>query len=299
MTLSKPDFDFSKYVEVPDAWIENALNIPKTVQKKPKVIPMRRIVTAASIVLVAVMGITLYFLFGNKAPIPVAPKQTVATEVQSVDMTDATSPTDHSSIQNTDRTVNYQAATSSQTITPTSATQSATDNRAIIVTPTSSPTNGATAVPVPTISPASEPPQDVPTNVLRPVPTQQPITDPTTAPSPASAPITEKTTQAYIPDIKTLSLVLPFAEAVTASEDADGTLYCCVYDSAGNPLGDSDLYSRSHWIDVTTVSSGYASDSVEYRYSVEYDANQVPDNRFTYKIYLRNGTVLKTGTVEG
>ena len=64
--MSRPDFDFSKYVEVPDAWVENALKIPDTAKNQPKALPIRRYVTAASIVLVIALGISVYFLFGNK-----------------------------------------------------------------------------------------------------------------------------------------------------------------------------------------------------------------------------------------
>ncbi len=71
--MSRPDFDFSKYVEVPDTWIENALKIPDTVKNQPKALPIRRYVTAASIVLVIALGISVYFLFGNKSPISIAP----------------------------------------------------------------------------------------------------------------------------------------------------------------------------------------------------------------------------------
>ena len=80
-----------------------------------------------------------------------------------------------------------------------------------------------------------------------------------------------------------------------AAEDSDDTLYCCIYDSTGNPLGDPDLYSREHWLKVR--SGGYQSQEVEYHYTVDYDANDVPDGGFTYRIYLSSGTVLKEGAV--
>ncbi len=90
MTLSKPDFDFSKHVEVPDAWIENALKIPDTAQSAPKVTPFpRRMVAAAGIVLVTVLGVSAYFLFGNKNPIPTAPALPEA---------DTVAPTENSSV---------------------------------------------------------------------------------------------------------------------------------------------------------------------------------------------------------
>lgn len=298
MTLSRPDFDFSKYVEVPDQWIENALNIPNTVQEKPKIIPIRHYVTAASIVLVVTLGISVYFLFGNKSPIPVAQNPTAAaTEAQPIDATDATFPTEQNTVQSTDSTVNNQVATSSQAIPTTPATQVTTDSRGNVIPSPTQTNDQPTVAPAPSVTtaPSTEPPRDTPTNALRPSPTQKPVAHPTTAPT--AAPITEKPTQAYTPDIRTLRLDLPIIDTATVSEDSDSNLFCCVYDSAGNLLGDSDLYSRSHLVNIN--SGGYQSEGVVYNYAVDYDANKVPDNRFTYKVYLRNGTVVLQGTVKG
>lgn len=298
MTLSRPDFDFSKYVEVPDQWIENALNIPNTVQKQPKIIPFRRYITAASIVLVVTLGISIYFLFGNKNPIPVAPKQTAATEAQSIDTTDATFPTEQNTVQSTDSTVNNQVATASQAIPTTPATQVTTDSRGNIIPSPTQTNDQPTVAPSPSVTtaPSTEPPQDTPTDAPRPTPPQKPVAHPTTAPTAAS--VTEKPTQAYTPDIRTLRLALRAELPTVAEADEDGgTLFCCVYDSSGNLLGDSDLYSRSHLVDIN--SGGYQSDGVVYNYAINYDANKVPDNRFTYKVYLRNGTVVLQGTLEG
>ena len=296
--MSRPDFDFSKYVEVPDQWIENALNIPNTVQEKPKIIPIRHYVTAASIVLVVTLGISVYFLFGNKSPIPVAQNPTAAaTEAQPIDATDATFPTEQNTVQSTDSTVNNQVATSSQAIPTTPATQVTTDSRGNVIPSPTQTNDHPTVAPAPsaTTAPSTEPPQDKPTDALRPSPTQKPVAHPTTAPT--VAPITEKPTQAYTPDIRTLRLDLPIIDTATVSEDSDSNLFCCVYDSAGNLLGDSDLYSRSHLVNIN--SGGYQSEGVVYNYAVDYDANKVPDNRFTYKVYLRNGTVVLQGTVKG
>ena len=274
--------------------------VPSKAAKPSPILPFRNprmMATAASIVLVITLGISVYFLFGNKNPIPVAPKQPVSTEAQSIDATDVTFPTAQNTVQSTDSTVNDQVAKSSQVIPTTPATQPMTDSRGNVIPSPTQTNDQPTVAPAPSVTtaPSTEPPRDTPTNALRPSPTQKPVAHPTTAPT--AAPITEKPTQAYTPDIRTLRLDLPIIDAATVSEDSDSNLFCCVYDSSGNLLGDSDLYSRSHLVNIN--SGGYQSDGVVYNYAINYDANKVPDNRFTYKVYLRNGTVVLQGTVKG
>lgn len=295
MTLSKPDFDFSKVVDVPNAWIENALNIPNTPHKTPKVIPLRRYIAAASIVLVAALSVRIYFLFGNKNPISVSENEYDAmTEAASDEPAFTAAPTDAAVADSTGNAAKDPPASTAPTLL---SAQLSTDNRGIITAPTHSseaPVDASSAVP-PTSAANTAPAS--PPDELRSSPTH-PAPKPTDHPEvPTAAPVTEKPTQAYAPDIKTLRLSLR-AEAPTVAEanEDDAALFCCVYDSNGNPLGDSDLFSSGHRVDI---SSSYQSDGVVYNYSVEYDANQVPDNRFTYKVYLKNGTVLQEGTVEG
>ena len=297
--MRKSDFDFKQYVEVPEEWIEKALAIPDAAPQKPKVIPMRRYVAAASVVLIAVTSVTVYFLFRNKVPIPIAQNPTVSTaETTSEETAVPTRPCEQNPTFNTDGTVNDQTSTSSQAIPTQPATQIMTDSGRQIVIPTSAATiSDPTEAPSSAVTapPSTEPPQSPYTDT----PTQKPVINPTTVPPPTSAPVTQKPTT-YQPKIKTLKVYLPIIAEFAASDDEDDTVYCCVYDSSGNPLGDRNLYSNSHCVDIMPMPSGESYESQSpYCYTVEYDANRVPDNRFTYKLYLRNGTVLYEGTVKG
>lgn len=353
MTLRKDTFDFSKYLKVPDEWIENALAVPETVQQKPKAVPFpRRYITAAGIVLVAVLGVTVYFLFGNKNVIPVKPVSTgpaiqTATQIATENGTTAEMPT---AICTHAATENNRHKPSEKPTQP--ATQIATDSMGrITVIPMTEPTNAGTdAAVLPTQPLATTPPTEyrepdhpAQTATERPhrqptrEPTEKPLTQPTRKPAvkpttpakpteaqrptqhlsvkpttspkpteaqrptqkPTSAPVTEKPTHPSAPDVKTVEVILPIREAVTAAESDDDTLYCCVYDSKGRLLGDSDLYSRSHWVSIRDAAEvvGYQSDVPCYYYAVDYDANQMSDVHFSYKIYLRDGTVIEEGTV--
>lgn len=280
--MSKPDFDFSKYVEVPESWIENALNIPNTVNSQPKAFPVRRIVAAASIVLVAVLGVSLYFLFGNKSPIPVAPiKPTDSAQT----MTE-TASVDTESVTLTER-MTTSATTPPSAPSTSAATQIATDSEGeiIVITTITTRTEHTPSDATP-ISPAT-------TQAPAVTPSEEPAVPPTQAATEISVPTAPTPTE---PNIRTLELNLRLSEMIaTVAEDGDSTLYCCIYDSAGNPIGDPDLYSRGHLLDIRP--DGYQSQEVIYHYSVDYDANTVPDGGFTYRIYLSSGTVLNKGTI--
>ena len=80
--MKKPDLNFSKHVAVPDEWIEKALAIPSSCAspaappRRPRVffLGSRRLIAAASIVLVAALSVSGYFLIRNiRGPSAVAP----------------------------------------------------------------------------------------------------------------------------------------------------------------------------------------------------------------------------------
>ena len=302
MTLSRPDFDFSKYVEVPDQWIENALNIPNTVQEKPKIIPIRHYVTAASIVLVVTLGISVYFLFGNKSPIPVAQNPTAAaTEAQPIDATDATFPTEQNTVQSTDSTVNNQVATSSQAIPTTPATQVTTDTRGNVIPSPTQTNDHPTVAPAPsaTTAPSTEPPQDTPTNALRPSPTQKPVAHPTTAPAPTTAvPPVEQPTEDdppyelptedwYDPPTETPWEIVLTATIPDAILRQGSPIYCRIHLSNGMPVGEWELYSDLHRAAV------YGSTAV---YEPLASGLNLSHGKYNYYFYDSTGKTFAKGT---
>lgn len=272
--------------------------VPSKAAKPSPVLPFRNprmMATAASIVLVTILGISVYFLLGNKSPISVANNESPVAAEGTTAGTAFTDAPSVAAVADSTESAGTDRPTSTAATSP--ATQPATNGSGIVTAPTRSydaPINASNAV-LPTSAANTAP--DSPPDELGSSETRSPAPKPTDhSEVPTAAPITEEPTQPDTPDIKTLRLVLPFTEITAESDESDATLFCCVYDSNGNPLGDSDLYSRSHL--VGTKSDSYQSDGVVYSYAVDYDANQVPDNRFTYKVYLRNGKVILQGTVE-
>lgn len=309
--MRKPDFDFSKYVQIPDRWIENALNIPNTAKKAPKIFPIRRFVTAASIVLVTAIGISLFFLFANKSTIPVAPVITVAyTETVSETSPVPTAPTQQSSVP-TDGT--FEPTKPLDTAAPT---QTATDNVTSAATAPTAPTADSQTPsqrPTEAVSHPTQRATEKPTKpTQKPVtPTQKPVT-PTQKPTSAPVPTTPSATQKPTKPPETES---PGEDAWIIIEDPsesswgersdvmfiDGKLvlsagltnqtrlneryvYCRIANANGTPIGDTDYYSKQHRILVD-----------RNRYSVSYIPEDhgltLPSGKYVFWFYDKNGKV--------
>lgn len=298
--MSKPDFDFSKYFEVPDEWIESALNIPNAVNTRPKVLPIRRYVAAASIVLVVALGISVFFLFGNKKPIPVKPDNS-GIAVQSASESVTASDIGGAESTQPPSDAKTQPATGSRNDRGTIPTRSTQTTQAV----TSTLPQTAESSSAPTyVSPAAEPPQSDPSDSPQYQPTQKPVTpappsptQPKAAPtsSPAtSAPVTVSPTEEQK---KTGIIRMPSsAIEITVAADEETRLYCRVYDSQGRILGDSDPYGASHIVDIEAGSEAYEQVGTVYSYSFEYLPSQV-SGTLRYQFYTQGDHVVYTGTV--
>lgn len=299
--MSKPDFDFSKYFEVPDEWIESALNIPNAVNTRPKVLPIRRYVAAASIVLVVALGISVFFLFGNKKPIPVKPDNS-GIAVQSASESVTASDIGGAESTQPPSDAKIQPATGSRKDRSTIPTHSTQPSQAVVSTLPHTTENSATH---PYMSPTTEPPQSDPTDAPQHQPTHKPGTpappSPTqpkvapTSPPATSAPATVFPTEEQK---KTGNIRIPSSSIeMTVAADEEIRLYCRVYDSQGRILGDSNLYAPSHLVDISLVPSAEDQyESAEYSYTFEYLPSQVCGT-LRYQLYTQGDHVVYTGTV--
>ena len=260
--MNRPDYDFTKHIEVPEAWIEKALAVPSSCQEKTRISPFRCLIAAASVVLALGLSISLYFLFRNIS-VAVAPSPSSG---------DSRAP---ASVQEATVIPDYAAA---PTALPTQPPAVQPTDSAPVVAPSQAPsqpaappvpTQRATAEPseqpdIPAVDP-TEPPAVVPDNPSTDPPAH---TDPPTVPqivSPSEKPITE--TGYHI------EVMIPFDDPfIPASEsDEDETIYCRVYSPSGYLIGDSDDYAPSHiaqtlWIGQTL-----------YLYYIQ----PLPDNAYT------------------
>ena len=284
-------------------------------EKREKIIPFARInrtaLAAASLVLVSVLSLTVYFFFGNKNRTPVP----VASSPQSV--TTPSTPTGESGDPLGQQTPSAPTEPRSglqqimdwlfpkpttATGMPTSSTAPTEKNTKSIVLSskettksdtTHKPTEMGAFVPTESAPRSTEPPHptepcDPPSNDPTehvPDPWEPTEGDPNEGDSPAHEP-------EIVPPTEDGGMEAAPPTEINASFDASLTddvthVYCKVYDDSGRRLGSSDLYDRSHRADVLDAGSRYAS--------VVYE---VPDGVLTrpgyynYVFYDRNGRML-------
>ena len=310
--------DSLKNLPVPEELIEKAVAIPETAAKTPAALPWFRntklIAAAASVVLVTAIGSTVYFIFGNKNPIPVAEYSPVtASELQTERSSDGTQLTEAPTAPaGSDRPDGRQNASSVPTQPATQpAVQVLIDSRGRqIVVPASSAAPSDASSPATTPA-ATEPRQVDPTDAPRPTPTQKPVVNPTTAPEPTTAPTpttdpaTEKpTAEEEWPDppvelpteIWDNPTESPWTISLTATipyeiRSQQLPVYCKILRSNGTLVGDPDLFSDQH------RASAYFIPKYE---KAVYDpiGNGLPltYGLYTYYFYDGSGEAFATGT---
>ena len=279
--MPKNEFDFSKHIKVPDEWIEKALAIPSSAPAQQHIRMSRRLVAAASVVLVLGLSIGLYFSFRNiSVPPAVAPAPAAAST--------PTEPT--------------LSPVVIVTVTPTvSAPTDLPPTDAQVTFPTLTPTQIPT-LPQPTS--LTEHPDEVTPSLPAAEPTEQP-TQPAVQPTEAN--ITSQTVyptdeaDADPDDVAYTEICHPLFVApdpdepypLSVWEDLDD-VYCCICDSSGRVVGDPDLYSADHRA-VQVVSN----DSVTLNYTAAIprpdQSAAIASRRFTYRFYESDGTIIAAG----
>ncbi len=247
-----------KNLPVPEDLVERALAIPDTVQNTPAVVPWYRKTqiwaSVASIALVTLAGISVFFFFGNKKP-PIAKSQIVS---------DAVVPSEHSVTEpatapSTDAGSEAigadatQPATHTNASTPAAVSESEKTEAARASDPTAvTPSQGSTETPAPsehaakpTTEKMTDPPTERPTEQIVPStePTDEPWepTDPTTEPTDEPSERLDPTTEAPA-----------FSAQIRATHKLfHGILYCRIYDrTAKVVLGDPDRFAASHMAEL-------------------------------------------------
>ena len=259
--MNKSDLDFSRYVEVPDEWIEKALAIPGDLaerhesenslprpeaqkispNKKPAglyLFQSRRLAAAACVVLILGLTALTYFYTGNMNTIPSAVLSPIGSE-PSQSARDSTIPTSASCDESIsalyDSSEPTGASSAAEPSTETAAPTEATAN-----TPTS----------------ATEKPTQIPTEKPTEKPTSSPTESPTQAPTEATEPIVNATEDVCMTPEDTIDVtILHSAVEPIHAYAASAKVYCSIYDSEGIQLGNSDLYSPSHRAFYRTESS--------------------------------------------
>ena len=177
--MDKHNFDSLKNLKAPQEWIEKAALIPGSTEKR-RAFPLYRVTAAASVVLVALIGLSAFLLFGRgQAPIIVHGQPDATAETRAIGNAETVGVTENS--KPTDAAVNPTRASQAgsteffadSTEAPAKPAQPAAEKPAdptVYPTapsaPTAAPTEAPTApsvlptTPPPTTPPATEAPTD-------------------------------------------------------------------------------------------------------------------------------------------
>lgn len=175
--MDKHNFDSLKNLKAPQEWIEKAALIPESTEKR-RVFPLYRVTAAASVVLVALIGLSAFLLFGRgQAPITVQNATTAETRAivnaETVGVTENSKPTDAAVSPTRASQAGSTEFFADSTEAPAKPAQPATEKAAdptvyptAPFAPTVAPTEAPTApsvlptTPPPTTPPATEAPTD-------------------------------------------------------------------------------------------------------------------------------------------
>lgn len=243
-----------KSLPVPEKLIDKALQIPATtISPIPWYRRVSVLATAASILLVMTIGVTLYFTFRNINP-PVAPTKPLisATLTPTISLTEPTvqPPSEHRA-EATAPTIIPSQKPSQQQIKPLSPTEIPATQSTISPQEATSPvlpTEPAASAPPskPTAPPTDQPsivPQDEPTEHIEPV--VEPM-DPSEPPwiSPTEEPMEPTDHPATLPTDAVLTFRTNFG---ITDRKYHGAVYCRIYNrDTGVVLGDPNRYADSH-----------------------------------------------------
>lgn len=263
--------DSLKKLSVPDELIDKALAVPKAASPA-KAHPRRRaLIAAASVVIAATAGISVYFLTRNinDSPVPVAPAPAATSETAKPGI--ATEPSEQPTFPDapSDPTEQVQPAvkpTELPAVTTAQPTEPEHEYKPAVNTPTVRPTVGATESPP--VQPAEQP-------VILPT---EPIAAPTDHPEPPEP--WEDPTEQPMDEIASVGYMIPLS-----SYTGDGDIFCRMYSSKGEPMGSVDLYDDSHRVYYAT-GSGYLMLS----YPLGAVGEPLPADSYTLVFYDESGS---------
>ena len=175
--MDKHNFDSLKNLKAPQEWIEKAALIPESTEKR-RAFPLYRVTAAASVVLVALIGLSAFLLFGRgQTPITVQNATTAETRAignaETVGVTENSKPTDAAVSPTRASQAGSTEFFADSTEAPAKPAQPVTEKETVPTVhptvspaPTEAPTEAPTAPPVlpttppPTTPPATEAPTD-------------------------------------------------------------------------------------------------------------------------------------------
>ena len=273
--MKKVNFRTFENLSVSEELLQKALSIPENAKSAPvSYSRTKSLMTAAGFVLVFALSLFLFFLFGNKNAIPIAP-----SSVQNPPYSTAADTPTASQAENTEPSAPENSASSQpQTEIATELSTDAEGNIIVtvitrIITTEEDPTEGNHAEPGEN---SSRPAQSENTPQ-----TEKP--DDTVSTESASKPPETKTEVPMTVEPAIICIGIQLPDEIRLNEQY---VYCKIIDRNGNILGSQDLYASDHRVPVF--------ENISY---VEFIPQWQIYNPFgcTYYFYTKDGTVFQEG----
>lgn len=274
------NFDKMKGFNTPDEWAEKAKDIPKKYKNPTPIIfftDSRSFAAVASLVLVCCLSVLFFIFKPDYNILPVAPSATLSSETESLEPTDttykSTNPQKTDEYVNTEPTENQQSTENSTTESPTQKPTSSTEQTDSTQKPTDSR---------PTTKPPEKPTNSQPPTVK---PTEKPNQEPTSKP-------TQNPTTGVVGDPD--PVICYGSYSLSNSWEVNSVdVFCKLYDSNGNLVGDKDLYSYQHEASIDSMNSSMAYVSYEPASKGLF----LPKGQYSFYFYNDFGRILSQGYV--
>ncbi len=265
--MKKLNFNNIKNLNVPENWVDNALNIPESYAEKKHInfIKLSRIITvAACVVIIGTISLTLFFTKNNNMLVGV--KNTNSTET----------------IFTTTENGTYNSYTENKTTTTSALSTVKSYESAEFPTQSSSNNNNATY--------GTEPPELATDTPLNPTEPQTDYNEPETTRAQNTSPTYTQqtptsTTQSDWTD-STYVCIGHYSLGMTVSSVFKA--YCKIYDEQGNLLGDSNLYSSEHIATTKETTDDY----IQLYYEPTKAGLKLSAGKYSYHFYDEYGIEL-------
>ena len=268
--MNQVNFDALKNIKAPQDWLDKAAAIPGTCVQEKRAFPIYRVAAVASLVLVTVIGLLLFFFYGNNKPIEIRPSstETTVTATETPGLSPELSPT-----------------LTIEAILPTTPREAPTDEHGQPVTeviPTEKRNSSAT-------EPTSVSPSQAATE-HKPNPTQNAVAPTEESPAPTQAPLP---TEPPIPTENPGEIVagsICFTAVFPASLIEEGEPIYCEYWEQGLSSIENNGSEDDGQAQYTVMDNGMV-------YAV-YEPNEpIPAGSVTYEYrFYQNGKLLASGS---
>lgn len=287
--MSEFNFDNMKNVDIPDSWVDGALNIPPENKTPIPFLKYSKIIAfASSIVLVCSISVALFFITNSSVAVPSV--KNTETECSTISQTNSQNVVNTENVTEKNEQKDNTDATEVETETDSQAEEETiepTENQ----NPTEKEKPDSDVVKPDSGKPKPTENKEKPNKPTKPIPTEKPTESFTGDSPPEDSP----------PDYEELSYISGFSNRRITAEihfsDFSSSVYCRIYDSKGHLVGDNDLYSSKREAIQSDKISSESSEYFSYDYNVDNLGEILEKGNYEVVFYNEIGYFLCTGFI--